>query len=154
MAQGTHDRKRGRDHEEEPKERSAFRRGVLVLALAALARRAGGARSKADVVTLNWTLVNTVQNAWEQTIHDLRGEVSEHPDQRDLPRQRELSTLIRTQLQAGNAPDIFTGGAGTGVDRRSDARCRREAARPERAQAGQAHPGLGRRRATAGTSKV
>jgi len=87
--------------------------GCVVLALGAVSASAGVSRSK-DVVTLNATLVNTVQNAWEQTIQTFEEKYPNIHINATYLDSTSLATLIGTQLQAGNAPDIFTGGPGVG----------------------------------------
>lgn len=97
------------------RKRAAFRHVVLVVAIAALAVGASGASaSKADVVTLNLEYANTVQNAWEGIINDFEVKYPNIKINATYLDSVSSSTLIPTQLQAGNAPDIFIATAGTG----------------------------------------
>jgi raffinose/stachyose/melibiose transport system substrate-binding protein len=83
---------------------------VLVSAVAATAAFA----AKSDTVTLTMMYPNTVQNAWTKTIADFE---HKYPNIVIKPQYVDGitgNTLLATQLQAGNAPDIFSVAAGTG----------------------------------------
>jgi raffinose/stachyose/melibiose transport system substrate-binding protein len=95
--------------------RGAVRYATLALVVAGLAVGAGSASaSKSDVVTINFESVNTVQNAWKGIIDDFQVKYPNIHVNATYLDSVSASTLLPTQLQAGNAPDIFTASAGTG----------------------------------------
>src|SRR4051794_10581967 len=86
---------------------------VLAVIVAVVAATAASA-AKSDTVTLTMMYPNTVQNAWTKTIADFE---HKYPNIVIKPQYVDGitgNTLLATQLQAGNAPDIFSVGAGTG----------------------------------------
>jgi raffinose/stachyose/melibiose transport system substrate-binding protein len=95
---------------------------VLATALlGVVAAGAGGAgasptaaAAKQEDVTITLGYVNTVQNAWVRTIQDFEHKYPNIKVKASFQEVTAFSTLLATQLQAGNAPDIFTVNAGTG----------------------------------------
>ena len=67
-----------------------------------------------DDVTLTLMYPNTVQNAWTKTIEDFEHKYPNIKINAQYVESLTGNTLLATQLQAGNGPDLFSVGAGTG----------------------------------------
>ena len=92
---------------------------VIAVALLAAVPRPGSAGPSAqaaaqDDVTLTLMYPNTVQNAWTKTMFDFEHKYPNIKINAQYVESLTGNTLLATQLQAGNGPDLFSVGAGTG----------------------------------------
>ena len=89
---------------------------VALLAATVAGVTAGSSAQAAakDDVTLTLMYPNTVQNAWTKTIEDFEHKYPNIKINAQFVESLTGNTLLATQLQAGNAPDLFSVGAGTG----------------------------------------
>ena len=87
---------------------------ALVALIAAVAATTAANAARSDTVTLTMMYPNTVQNAWTRTIADFEHKYPNIVIKPQFVDGITGNTLLATQLQAGNAPDIFSVGAGTG----------------------------------------
>jgi len=93
---------------------------AMALGLGTLAGATSGASAHvkataADVVTLNLESVNTVQNAWEAVIPDFEAKYPDIHINATYLNSATSSALLAAQIQAGNAPDVYSASAGTGT---------------------------------------